>query len=638
MPHLDVRAFILLAVMLPTVLVTLLLTSLFLSHHYNDLERSYKARLRAVARQLGTSAEFGIFSGNVEGLRNLADAARQGEPNIVGVAILDTRNRLLASVGRPPQLGEAQLAEREERLIDQTMSIVLLQPILRSVLPVDDAYGGNDAEVRPTNTAIGLVLIEVSRHELDARRNRLLLIGASIGLFGLLLGLLLAVALARRIARPLQHMTEVVRRIGEGELPARVQSDPTGALHQLESGINVMAERISRSQHVLREEVARATTELRQRKEEAERTTLAKSRFLAAASHDLRQPLHALGLFTSRLAQYPHSPEVAALVDNISASVHALQDLLDALLDISRLDAGAVEVKRAHFSAEALCARLASACAVLASEKGLRLRLRPGRFWLYSDPLLVERIAMNLVGNAIRYTERGGVLVACRRRGDRIRLEVWDSGPGIAATMQQEIFDEYVQIGNPERGTDKGLGLGLAICKRLAKLLDHRLGLASRPGHGSVFWLELPPGCMPDSDQPPIDERRQPGSLSGTVLIIDDDTAAAAGLIGLIASWGCRVLSAKSADEAIALCTEADWPPDVAICDPLFDGGGDGLETAQRLRAHHPAIAIVLIGSEVDPILLTRAQQKGYTVLHKPVRPARLRALLHHLLSRDSVL
>lgn len=627
----SVRAFIVLAVMLPTVLVALLLSGLLISHHYDDLELAFRAHLRAAARQLGVAAEFGIFTANHAGLANLAQAALQGDAQIVSVGIFDAHGRLLAYSGAQPAHFDLP-RDAQERLIDEGKSSTLWHPIVLSVLPVIDLYADDEApEVSPANTAIGYVLIEASRAGLDERRNRLLLIGGGVALLGLSLGLTLALAIARRIAQPLQKMTEMVQRIGQGEQSDKVASEPGGALHELESGINAMADRIALAQDTLRHEVEQATAELRRRKEEAERSTAAKTRFLAAASHDLRQPLHALGLFVSRLAQYPHAAEVGMLVRNIDASVRALQDLFDALLDISRLDAGAIEVHRHVFRTAELFARLDNAFGELASVKGLRLRLRPGSLWLDSDPILFERIAMNLLSNAIRYTEQGGVLLVCRRRGDRARFEVWDSGPGIPEHLRQDIFEEYVQIGNPERAADKGLGLGLAICKRLAHLLGHRLGLASRPGHGSVFWVELPLGVAPAEEAVAIGEAQRPGRIEGTVLVVDDDAASAASMVGLIASWGCRAIPVSGVQEAIVLCDEANWRPDVAICDPSY-GGEVALDCALQLRQRYQDLAILLVSGDVSPDLAAGARTQGFMLLQKPVRPARLRALLQHLL------
>jgi signal transduction histidine kinase len=231
---------------------------------------------------------------------------------------------------------------------------------------------------------------------------------------------------------------------------------------------------------------------LQREKEAAEHATIAKSHFLAAASHDLRQPLHALGLFVSALAQSDAARREPELVSNIQSGVNTLQNLLDAILDISRLDGGNLVPEIERFPLGPVLNRAADDVALLAKDKGLRLRVRPTGAWVRSDRKIVERILLNLIGNALRYTRTGGVLVSCRQRKDVVLVEVWDTGTGIPEHARQEIFEEYVQLDNVERDSAKGLGLGLAICRRLAELLCVPLGVRSRPGRGSVFWIQLP--------------------------------------------------------------------------------------------------------------------------------------------------
>ena len=246
--------------------------------------------------------------------------------------------------------------------------------------------------------------------------------------------------------------------------------------------------------------------EARQALEKAESANLAKTRFLAAASHDLRQPLHALVLFAEALQSRPQAPEQQRLVDNIAAAVSSLDGLFSALLDLTRIDAGGLQARPCDFALDELWQRLRVHFEPVAFDKGLALRLRGGQHRVHADPVLVERIVRNLTANALRYTEDGGVLLAARRRGAHVLLQVWDSGLGIAAADQQRVFDEFVQVGEATRATEpgarRGLGLGLAIVKRLAGLMGADIGLQSVPGRGSVFSLRLPLGAAPGADQP----------------------------------------------------------------------------------------------------------------------------------------
>ena len=377
-----------------------------------------------------------------------------------------------------------------------------------------------------------------------------------------------------------------------------------------------------------------ATAELRARKDEAERANLAKSRFLAAASHDLRQPLHALGLFLSELAQQPLDERSRQITGRLTASTEAMEGLLDSLLDISRLDAGVLTPERSVFDMHAKLEHIIAGQASAAAARGLDLRLRCPPCWAVSDPLLFERIVANLVGNAIRYTPQGRVLVVCRRRGERLRVEVRDSGPGIAADDQEVIFQEFVQLGNAERARDKGLGLGLAIVRRLVDLLGHHLELRSALGRGSVFAVELP-AAPPPEPAPGDREALALGQFDGLqVLLADDDALALGAMSSLLASWGCDVTAAHTADELLDALASGN-APDILITDLRLGGATDGLALIAAVRSQpgRAELPAVLISGDTAPETLARIQASGVLMLHKPVRPARLRALMHRLLT-----
>jgi signal transduction histidine kinase/CheY-like chemotaxis protein len=386
----------------------------------------------------------------------------------------------------------------------------------------------------------------------------------------------------------------------------------------------------------LRFEKLDLVSELTVQKEAAERANTAKTRFLAAASHDLRQPLHAMGLLVAALKEKVRGADKHRIVSQLGASTEALRDLLNALLDISRLDAGVVHPRLADCSVQDLFERLAHDYAAEAAEKKLTLRFVPTRAWVRCDPTLLERIVRNLVSNAIRYTDRGGVVVGCRRCGELRRIEAWDSGVGIASKELNNIFHEFYQVGNPERDRSKGLGLGLAIAQRLARLLGHRIDVVSVPGKGSVFSLTVP-GGTPVSPDRGISTQVAPERLRrALVVVIDDELAIREATQTLLSGWGCDTLLADSGDAALATLSRADRRPEVIIADYRLRDGETGVEVIERLKAGHGRdIPAIIVTGDTAPDRLREAQASGFYLLHKPIAPARLRTLLSRILKEN---
>ncbi len=370
---------------------------------------------------------------------------------------------------------------------------------------------------------------------------------------------------------------------------------------------------------------------------EAEIASRAKTQFFTAASHDLRQPLHAMGLFAEALRQKSHDKEVAPLVNSINESVDALEGLFSELLDITRIDSGGVEVHPASFEVGDILRKLSLHFEPTAFEKGLALRLRGHLRVLHADPLLVERILRNLVSNAIRYTNDGTVLVSCRQRGDKAVLQVWDTGLGIRAEEQAKIFDEFYQVPNTPSVAPhqrKGLGLGLAIVKRLADLMGAPLTLRSTPGRGSVFTLELPLGKMVRTTA-----RAQPGkgptglTLAGRlVVIVEDEPAVRSGLEVLLQGWGATIASFDSVTSAAAWAHGQDpqlVQPDLLIVDYRLEQGKTGVDAIEALRSRfdQKVPAIVVTGSTMTGHD-KEAHDHDFHVLIKPVLPNKLRAMI----------
>ena len=371
-------------------------------------------------------------------------------------------------------------------------------------------------------------------------------------------------------------------------------------------------------------------------REQAEAANMAKSRFLAAASHDLRQPLHALGLFAATLVEKIRYPEVRNIVDNINASIAALTSLFDALLDISKLDANVVHPTLSQFPIQALFARIKTDYACIAQEKNLKFSVVPCGAIVTSDPILLERILRNLVANAIRYTEQGSVVLGCRRQDDKIRIEIWDSGAGIPFIQRQKIFEEFYQLQNPERDREKGLGLGLAIVKRLTHLLGHKLEVISSPDKGSMFSVSVPRAPGNTAITEVVAPQISYGGLSNSlILVVDDERAVREGIQALLHEWGCEVIAAGSLEEALQLLVEQARTPDVILADYRLRADATGIDAIRRLHAELGAeIPAVLITGDTSPERLREAKESGFLLLHKPVPPAKLRSLLSFMLHK----
>jgi signal transduction histidine kinase/CheY-like chemotaxis protein len=392
----------------------------------------------------------------------------------------------------------------------------------------------------------------------------------------------------------------------------------------------------------IRFERAELIEELSLRREEADRAraraeeaNLAKSQFLAAASHDLRQPLHALGLFSASLKELRLNDEQQQVVNRIYANIDALEALFDELLDISKLDAGTVKPSIGEVWVPTLFDTMLARYGPTARERGIELRLRPMPVAVRTDPRLIERLLGNLLANAIRYTERGGVLLACRKVEGAVQLQVWDTGIGIPREEHGRIFQEFYQIGNPERDRRKGLGLGLAIVHRLSVLLDAPVTLVSRPGHGTVFRVQLLQGQTQASPPPPRVESTGADLLSGqTVIVIDDEASIRQGMASLFAQWGVNALVAADGEQALQLALASPTPAALVIADFRLRGPQNGAQAIAMLREKlaTPLRALIITGDIAQESLLL-AKASGFPVLHKPVRPAQLRAICNHLLS-----
>lgn len=624
MKPLGIRHRILLAALAPAALVAFLVSGILLAGQIEQAEIDQHRRLQAVARQIASSAEYNIFVGNATGLQAQLETATQ-EPDVIAAAILDPHGAVLASTV-PVQ--DLPAPERINAGFGTPVSTEKLQH-WHSIAVQSTNFGEQDLFSVPATVVppLGQLLLQVSNESLHNELQRLLLTAVATSVLMLLFGILLAMALSRDLIRLLLRICQVVDEVGHGIGGGkRVVSAGNDELGQLAQGINRMADRVEMTQADLAAKVAQATLELRKEKEEAEQAARTRSRFFAAASHDLRQPAQALGLFVARLERDARRSTLLPRVRQLAQSVRSLQGLLDTLLDYSRLSGQVYRTDIRPVRASAVIAAIHAEYMAAAAEHHLELRRHVADCWLITDAALLHRILLNLVSNAIRNTSEGGILLACRRGTTHARIEVWDTGRGIPPDQQEAVFDELVQLDNPERDASKGLGLGLAIVKRTAALLNHQVGLRSRPGHGSCFSIAIPLAPLAEGFQPDGAPQKAAGN---EILLCGKAGRTLAELIQLLESWGHAVHFVPTVTDAID-GLEVDGIPALVIHETAGDlpGALDALDAIDR--ATMQPLSALLIHSGPSPA--TELRQPHRLLLARPFRPARLRALIDHLL------
>jgi len=372
--------------------------------------------------------------------------------------------------------------------------------------------------------------------------------------------------------------------------------------------------------------------EMRRARDAAEAADLSKTRFLAAASHDLLQPLNAAKLFISALSAGSLPPEAAAIALKVESAFASVETLLNALLDISRLDAGGGEAQIADFPIMRILEPVAEEFRPVAAERGLRLRVAPCSAVVRSDPHYLRRIVQNLVSNALKYTMKGGVVVGCRRRGAMLRLEVWDSGVGIPAAERRRVFEEFHRLDAANPRGERGMGLGLAIVDRASRLLGHAVDIRSAEGAGSVFAVTLPLGDARAAAARALAPEPQAvfdGATGMIALVIEDDPSVRAATAALLGRWGVDVLEAHSGEAALALARQIGLAPDVLLVDYHLMGE-TGVGVLARVRAAFDApIPAIVITADRSRAVADAVARAGAQLLTKPVAPAKLRALLH---------
>lgn len=404
----------------------------------------------------------------------------------------------------------------------------------------------------------------------------------------------------------------------------------------LEKMVQQRTSELQRVNVQLRREIAeRAHIEaaLEAAKSEAERAHAGKTKFFAAASHDLLQPLNIARLFLDALVARERDPDLLGIAGRIDASLEGAESLLTTLLEISRIDAGGFTAEIADVPIDPLLRRLAGDYSLGAEERNLRLRIVPSDAIVRTDLRLLDRILRNFISNALRYTTHTGVLVGCRKRGDKLRIEVWDTGIGIPENRLGEIFEEFRQL---EPGGDgRGLGLGLSIVERMARLLGTTVEVRSREGRGSVFGIDVPLGDPLNVRLPTTAQAPRGNPLHGkTVLVVDDDLAALEGMTLVLGAWGCRTIEAGSPRAALEGVSRVGTPPDFIVADYHLASGHTGCDAIASVReAYECSAAAVVLTADRTPEVRERVAAAGYWYLNKPVRVDRLRALMSHVLS-----
>ena len=622
---------------------------------------------RQAMDQVGSNADFStedkfkaaiankVFYGPVyfrRGTEPFMTLAMAGSRRDAGVSVAEVNLTLIWDVVNQIRVGHngrAYVVDAQGRLIAHPeISLVLRNTDfsqlaqVRSARVQDGTAGVEEAQIardwrgNPVLAAYAtaaplnwLVLVELPENEANAPLYTAIVRTVVVLVGGIVLALLAALLMARLMVVPVRALAAGAARIGSGALDHRIEIQSGDEFEALGDQLNDMAAKLQGSYATLERKVEERTHQL-------QAANLSKSRFLAVASHDLRQPLHALNLFAAQLRSEKDPAERDRLAVRIDTAVANMNELFNALLDISKLDAGAMSANIAEFPVNRVLNRIGATFTQAARDKGLRLRVVASSAWIRSDAILMEQILLNLVSNAVRYTSAGGIVVGCRRVGSALRIDVCDSGIGIATDQQRSIFSEFYQVAAPER--DKvGLGLGLAIVERLCGVLEHPIGLASTLGKGSRFSILVP--RVPAPVGPAIaatSGAAAPDPLSGKLIAtIDDDVLALEGMGGLLRSWGCRVVCAQSAAEALAKLDGS--APDLIISDFHLQDGRTGIDAiADLCRAFGGSIPAFLLSGDMSVEGLREIQATSHHLLHKPANPMTLRAIMSRLLKADT--
>ena len=430
------------------------------------------------------------------------------------------------------------------------------------------------------------------------------------------------------ISKPLQLLTDSINRYTPLHKVEEFEDEKVILAREDELG------RMGRSFNRLKQDLWEQSEGLQNAKIDAERANKAKSLFLASASHDLRQPLNAMQMYIAALQSKVKDKEIMRIIEDINSVSISTARLLNALLDVSELEVGAIKPRFESFSVNNMLISIFQSFLPLAKDKGLNFRVVPSSLYVRSDPALLERILGNFMSNAIRYTNKGSVLIGCRKRGDKVVIEVWDTGCGISDDQMSLIYEDFYQIENKERDRGKGLGLGLALAKRLSESLEHKIVSKSTFGSGSCFSVLVNIG------EKTVDENQDESfmnimNLSGAnILLVEDDMDVLKATKQLLESWGCKVKTARNKDEVMNLIKENPYDnPDIILADNRLPGDASGIDITYLIQEKLQAsIPCVIMTGDVERNHVQSIIDQGFPVLLKPIQPAKFRAMLSHLI------
>ncbi|WP_445288160.1 ATP-binding protein [Variovorax atrisoli] len=595
---------LILLAMVPAALATLAAIAVLTRQHLGNLTELMRANAQTVALQVATVAQAPLARMD---RRALARTAQSGtyQPNVQQVQIWTEDGEIVAN------------SETMDRARAEGLQVVV--PIVSD----DGRHNGK-------------VMVEMSLAAVQSARRSV----------WLNVGLVLAISLvgvglagwwaARRISEPIRALGKAVDRLGAGE-DASVAIEGTAEVRHLQQGFNEAARALAESHRLLQSRINEATAELARKNQLLEVASQAKTRLLAAASHDLRQPLHALTLFSDGLANGESDPVKLQRIGHIRECVDSLDRLFSELLNLSQLDAGVLQPQWIDFPLDRLFEEISRNFRPVAEQQGLRLVVRKTDVWVRCDYVMLSRILNNLVSNSLRHTIEGGVLIGARRRGRGVRIDVVDTGVGIAAHHQARVFEEFYQVEPAGRQAAsrgaRGMGLGLATVQRLAELLNTRVDLTSKLNKGTCVrvLVRSAAAALPvPAAAPSLAAIEEEESLVGVrILVIDDERTILEGLTVVLSNWGAEVLPAQTRAEALTMADGWAQPPDVVISDLLLQGGDNGLDVIAALERHPrgigPGTARLLVTGETKPDRLREVASAGITVLYKPVSPRVLR-------------
>ncbi|NKZ39582.1 hybrid sensor histidine kinase/response regulator [Oleiagrimonas citrea] len=613
-----------LVALVPSVVSTMFLAILLTRHQIGTLQDLTRSTASAYMTQAAVDAAPLLRNRNLPELRRLARSIGR-LPHVNQVRILDGTGRIIAAAQNP---------------VPENASLIQLR---------------QDIAQRDTGgKSIGTLVVHIDTEaSLLTQYTDILdtLLWVSIAI---LLAILLSWQQARWISAPLRRLSVAMGGLGRFDHALSVEVTDDSEIGELQRGFNKAAASLHTLHRDMERRIENATQELAHKNDALEQASKAKARFLASATHDLRQPLYALTLFSSSLAEQETQPERLDRISHVQQCIESLDRLFSELLDLSRLEAGAMQPELRDFPLDELFQEVSRNFRIQAEKQELRLITRPTPVWVHSDRTMLARILNNLVSNALRYTREGGVLVGARLRGDRIRIDVRDTGIGIPEEHQAHIFEEFYRVdsGHEEHrdvpaqsGSQRGLGLGLSTVQRLAELLGTEVELRSHPGRGTLFTLLVRRGRSKSRTTSPI--RNKPRALPRThpslelkdvrVMVVDDDQAILAGMHDLLRSWGCKVRMATDCDRALEQASRSEVP-DIVISDLHLGTGRNGVETLHALAEHYgakpgnPPFARLLVTGETERSRLQPALKSGVPILFKPVASEPLREAIITLL------